>query len=217
MRHHQHAPADGRSQLCRSGGGHLRRVCAAERHAGRSAGGTAVSAQLPAVSTGKTREKIYLVGEDGQSIVARCEAAKPGLFAEGERLPVRERAARAPLFAHDYVIHNGAAMPACRSCWRTGHQALACGATLHHHGFPAFVHTYPGPGRPAVVATQAAMASTSVGAGPEIVNDADCADVVDGAVVDKRGSSVDDLFFDVLDETLTAISIFKYVNIVCVI
>ena len=44
------------------------------------------------------------------------------------------------------------------------------------------------------------MASTSVGAGPEIVNDADCADVVDGAVVDKRGSSVDDLFFDVLDE-----------------
>ena len=75
---------------------------------------------FPQFSTGGTREKIYLVGEDGQSIVTRCEAAKPGLFAGGERLPVRERAGRADLFAQDYVINRGAAVAACRSCWRTG-------------------------------------------------------------------------------------------------
>ena len=40
-----------------------------------------------AAATSGSREKLYLVGDDGQSIVARCEAAKPGLYAEGERLP----------------------------------------------------------------------------------------------------------------------------------
>ena len=44
------------------------------------------------------------------------------------------------------------------------------------------------------------MAGASVGASPEIVNGADCVDVVKGKVVDELDSTADDLFFDVLDE-----------------
>ena len=43
------------------------------------------------------------------------------------------------------------------------------------------------------------MAGASIGAGPEVVNDADCVGVVGGKVVDELGSTTDDLFFGVLD------------------